>query len=67
MLACDTPGQSLVVSLASGLLAGGVGLSLGFDPVAVAALAGAFAVAGELAAHVVRGDEQWRAAVAAVR
>jgi hypothetical protein len=67
MLACDTPGQSLVVSLASGLLAGGFGLSVGFGPLAVAALAGAFAVAGELAAHAVRGDEQWRAAVASIR
>jgi hypothetical protein len=67
MLGCDTPGQSLVVSLAAGLLAGGLGLSFGAGPVGVAALAGAFAVAGELGAHVVRGDEQWRAAVAGLR
>lgn len=67
MLGCDTPGQSLIVMLASGVLAGGLGLSLGFGPLAVAALAGTFALVGELGAHVVRSDEQWRAAVASVR
>ncbi|MFC7176075.1 hypothetical protein [Halosegnis marinus] len=67
MLGCDTPGQSLVVMLVAGLLAGGAGLAAGLGPVAVALLAGALALVGEVGAHVVRGDPQWRAAVASLR
>jgi hypothetical protein len=64
---CDTPGQSVAVGLLSGLVGGGVGLAAGLDAVAVAALAGLLALGGEVGAHVVRGDEQWREAIAALR
>jgi hypothetical protein len=64
---CDTPEQSLVVSLLSGLAGGGVGLAAGLDAGGVAVLAGTLALVGEVGAHVVRGDQQWRDAVAALR
>jgi hypothetical protein len=67
MLGCETPGQSAAVALASGGVAGGAGLTLGVEPLAVVALAATLAVAGEVAAHAVRGDDQWRDAVARVR
>ena len=67
MLGCETPGQSAVVALGSGGFAGGVGLALGVEPLAVIALAATLAVCGEVTAHVLRGDDQWRAAVARVR
>ena len=64
MLGCDTPLQSVVVSLASGGIAGGLGLVVDLGIVPVALLAAACALAGEVGAHAVRGDDQWRAAVA---
>lgn len=64
---CDTPEQSVVVGLLSGLAGGGLGLAAGLDAVAVAALAGTLALGGEVGAHVVRGDQQWRDAVATLR
>ncbi|WP_255148675.1 hypothetical protein [Halorarius halobius] len=63
---CDTPGQSLAVGLFAGLVAAGVGVAVGLGAVGVALLAGAVALVGELLAHAVRGDDQWRAAVTAV-
>lgn len=67
MLGCETPGQSAAVALVSGGVAGGVGLTLGVDSITVVAIAATLAVAGEGAAHAVRGDDQWRNAVARVR
>ena len=64
MLGCDTPLQSVAVSLVSGGLAGGLGLAADLGIVPVALLASACALAGELAAHAVRGDDAWRATVA---
>jgi len=64
MLGCDTPLQSVVVSLASGGIAGGLGLAADLGIASVALLAAACALAGEVGAHAVRGDDQWRAAVA---
>jgi hypothetical protein len=54
---CDTPGQSVAAALLGGLLGGWLAL----------ALAGALGGAGDLLAHVVRGDAQFRAAVLQVR
>ncbi|MFB6205859.1 MAG: hypothetical protein ABEJ05_04950 [Haloglomus sp.] len=53
---CDTPEQSAVIGVGSGLLGGGVGLAAGLDAGAVAALAGGLALAGELAGHAAAGD-----------
>lgn len=67
MLGCDTPLQSVAVSLISGGLAGGVGLAADLGLVPVALLAGGAALAGEVGAHTVRGDDGWRATVAWLR
>jgi hypothetical protein len=67
MLGCDTPVQSAVVALASGGLAGAAGVTLGAELFVVVALAATLAVGGEVTAHAVRGDDQWRDAVARVR
>ena len=64
MLGCDTSLQSVAVSLASGGVAGGLGLVADLGIVPVALLAAVCAFAGEVGAHAVRGDDQWRAVVA---
>ncbi|WP_276257589.1 hypothetical protein [Haloglomus litoreum] len=53
---CDTPEQSVVIAVGSGLLGGGIGLATGLDPTGVVALAGGLAVAGEVAGHAAAGD-----------
>jgi len=67
MLFCDTPVQSAVAAVLGGLLGAVVGVSLGFGVVGVAVLAGVLGGAGDVAAHLVRRDEQFREAVAQVR
>ena len=64
---CETPGQSAVVGVAAGLLAGGVGVASALEPAAVVALAAGLALVGEAAGHLLRGDPQFRAAVERVR
>ena len=64
---CETPGQSAVVGVATGLLAGGVGVASTLEPAAVVALAAGLALVGETAGHLLRGDRQFRAAVERVR
>ena len=66
-LYCETPGQSLVVALAAGLLGGLAGAAVGLGAVGVVALAAGLAVAGELAGHLLRGDDQFWRAVRQVR
>lgn len=60
---CDTPGQSAVVGVLAGGVGGIAGLAGDLGTPAVAALAGALAIVGELAAHGLRGDAQFRAAM----
>ncbi|MFP4174662.1 MAG: hypothetical protein ACLFSW_02645 [Halobacteriales archaeon] len=67
MLFCDTPGQSAVAAVAGGLIGGAVGATLGFGIVGVAVLAGVLGGAGDVAAHLIRRDEQFREAVSRVR
>jgi hypothetical protein len=64
---CETPEQSAVAAVAGGLLGGAAGVALGLDVPGVALLAGLLGGLADLAAHVVRGDEQFRAAVERVR
>lgn len=67
MLFCDTPLQSALAALGSGLVGGFVGLTAGFGLPETALLAGVLAGLADLAVHVVRGDAQFRAAVSRVR
>lgn len=60
---CDTPEQSVVVGVVAGLLGGAVGVVPGWGPIGVALAAGVLAVIGDLGAHAVRGDEQFRKAL----
>lgn len=53
---CDTPERMAIIGAGSGLMGGGVGLAAGFDVVGVVVLAGALAIAGEVAGHAVDGD-----------
>lgn len=55
---CDTPEQSAVIGVGSGLLGGGIGLATGLDATGVVALAASLAFAGELAGHAAAGDFQ---------
>jgi len=64
---CDTPGQSALVGMAGGLLGGIAGIALGLDTVGVAVLAGVLGGGGDLGAHLLRRDEQFEAALAALR
>ena len=64
---CETPGQSAVVGVAAGLLAGGVGVASALEPAAVVALAAVLALVGETAGHLSCGDRQFRAAIERVR
>jgi hypothetical protein len=66
-LFCDTPRQSAVAAVAGGLLGGPPRVALGLDAVGVAVLAGLLGGLTDLGAHVVRGDAQFRAALAQVR
>ena len=60
---CDTPGQSAIVGVLAGLAGGLVGIALGLETAGVVAVAAALALAGDLGAHLLRGDDQFRAAV----
>jgi hypothetical protein len=53
---CDTPERMAVIGAASGLVGGVVGLVAGLDVIGVVGLAGALAVAGEMAGHAADGD-----------
>ena len=64
---CETPGQSAVAAVVGGLLGGAVGAGLGFGIVGVVALAGVLGGAGDVVAHIIRCDEQFREAVSDVR
>ncbi|WP_136716881.1 hypothetical protein [Halorientalis salina] len=64
---CDTPLQSLLVATGGGIAGGFSGLALGLGPAGTALLAGALAGLGDVSAHLVRGDEQFRAALGHVR
>lgn len=60
---CATPGQSVVVGLLAGVIGGLAGVAIGLEGAGVVALAAALAIGGELLAHAVRGDDQFRAAI----
>jgi hypothetical protein len=60
---CDTPGQSAIVGVLAGLAGGLAGIALGLETAGVVAVAAALALAGDLGAHLLRGDDQFRAAV----
>ena len=64
---CDTPGQSAVAAAVGGLLGGGLAVTFGLGVTAAVLLAGFLAGGGDILAHVVRGDAQFRAAVTRVR
>ena len=64
---CDTPGQSVVAAAGGGLLGGGLGVTFGLGVTVTVLLAGFLAGAGDILAHVRRGDAQFRAAVTRVR
>ncbi len=67
MLFCDTPVQSALTAVGGGLIGGLVGSSLSFGVVGVAVLAGFAGGVGDVAAHLVRRDEQFLEAVAQLR
>ena len=64
---CDTPGQSAVVGVAAGTVGGVLGIVFGIDLWGVVAVACLLAIAGDLGAHAVRGDDPFQAALRAVR
>jgi len=64
MPVCETPEQSVVAAVVGGLVGGLVGVSLGFGVAGVAVLAGALGGVGDIAAHALVRDEQFREAVA---
>jgi hypothetical protein len=64
---CDTPGQSVAAAVVGGLLGTVIALAVGFDLAAGVVLAGLLGGLADLAAHVVRGDDQFRAAIAQLR
>jgi hypothetical protein len=64
---CDTPGQSVAAAVVGGLLGTALALAAGLDLVAGVILAGLLGGLADLAAHVVRGDDQFRAALAQLR
>ena len=60
---CDTPGQSAIVGVLAGLAGGLAGVALGLETAGVVAVAAALAFAGDVGTHLLRGDDQFRAAV----
>lgn len=66
-MVCDTPRQSAVAAVAGGLVGGAAGVAVGLDVLGVAVLAGLLGGLGDVGAHLLRGDAQFRAAVAQVR
>jgi len=64
---CETPSQSALAAIVAGLSGGLLGVALGLDLLAVAVLAGVLGGLADLGAHVVRGDDQFRTALAQVR
>ncbi|WP_299266676.1 hypothetical protein [Halorientalis sp.] len=64
---CDTPGQSVAAAVVGGLLGTALALAAGLNLAAGVVLAGLLGGFADLAAHIVRGDDQFRAAVARLR
>ena len=64
---CDTPGQSVAAAVVGGLLGTALALAAGLDLAAGVVLAGLLGGFADLTAHIVRGDDQFRAAVARLR
>lgn len=64
---CDCPGQSVAAAVAAGLVGGAVGVAFGLSLTGVALLAGVLGGLGDIGFHLVRRDEQFRAALARVR
>ena len=64
---CDSPAQSAVAAVLGGLLGGTLALAFGLSLPTTLLLAGLLGGCGDLLAHVVRGDPQFRAAVTRVR
>ena len=60
---CDTPGQSAIIGVLAGLAGGLAGLALGLETVGVVAVATVLALTVDVGAHLLRGDDQYRAAV----
>jgi LytS/YehU family sensor histidine kinase len=60
---CDTPGQSAIVGVLAGLAGGLAGVSLGLETAGVVAVAAVLALTGDVGAHLLRGDDQFQAAV----
>ena len=57
----------MLVALLAGLLGGVAGVAVGLGAAGVVALAAGLAVVGELAGHLLRGDDQFWRAVRQVR
>lgn len=64
---CETPGQSVAIGVFSGVIGGVLGLLLGFGLGSVVAVACLLAVVGDIGAHAVRRDAQFREAIAQLR
>ncbi|RXK50456.1 hypothetical protein [Halorientalis pallida] len=64
---CDTPGQSVAAAVVGGLLGTALALATGLDLAAGVVLAGMLGGLADLVAHAVRGDDQFRAALAQLR
>jgi hypothetical protein len=64
---CETPGQSVLVAVAAGLLGGATALLGGLDAVGAAGVAALVALLGELAGHLLGRDAQFEAALSALR
>ena len=64
---CDTPGQSVAAAVVGGLLGTALALAAGLDLATGVVLAGLLGGLADLAVHVLRGDEQFRAAIAQLR
>lgn len=64
---CDTPGQSVAAAIVGGVVGTALALAAGLDLAASVVLAGLLGGIADLTAHVVRGDDQFRAAIAQLR
>ncbi len=64
---CDCPGQSVAAAVGGGLLGGAVGVAFGLGITGVALLAGILGGLGDVGFHLIRRDDQFRAALARVR
>jgi hypothetical protein len=64
---CDTPRQSAAVGVLAGIVGGGVGLLFEAGLWSVITATGLLAAVGDIGVHLLRGDEQFRAAVRQAR